>query len=528
MYKVILADDSALSISGLEANLDFDSIGAVRVGSFLSGMDVLSYLRQHNDVDLLVSDIRMPHMTGLELAREAQAIVPHIKIILISAYDDFEYAQEALRIGVSDYVQKPIQYDVLLSAMEKALRQLENEQRVLRRLQEILPEMRRTFYQDLTRTHPLLAEQTLSNQAKYLGIDISGGAFLCFAVAWENDQTTEPMQKLLLHRLAQSETLQNWMSASLKCHLVQEQDGLLAILHDPGCKPSDFPGKVKALCSEFLNREGHLDAGLCIGIGSASETLWDIPLSIDAAHRALNRRFIRPDQSIFSHEEASEGTLSFLTRFTDSQSEITQLLLRKDNQALQKMVKRMAAQLVKQLKDERLITPYLAVLCSGLLGQLHQEGVDLSAAERMLSGLRVRCNHSAAAQDIENFLNSFLKHIMDTLSQSQQSYQQKVITSVKTYIDDHLSDTQLRLEAIAEEVHVSPSHLSRIFKRSEDIAVSDYITMKRIEKAKHLLSGTSDPISFVSDQVGYASPYYFSACFKRITGKTPSEYRRGQ
>lgn len=165
MYKVIMADDNALSIEGLEANLNFAALGAELVGSFLSGMDVVAYLRQHPDVDLLISDIRMPHMTGLELSREALAIAPQIKIVLISAYDDFEYAQEALRIGVTDYVQKPIQYDLLTAAMDKALRRLEEERTILRRLEEAIPEMQRKFYQDLTRAHPLLASQMLASQA---------------------------------------------------------------------------------------------------------------------------------------------------------------------------------------------------------------------------------------------------------------------------------------------------------------------------------------------------------------------------
>ncbi len=115
---------------------------------------------------------------------------------------------------------------------------------------------------------------------------------------------------------------------------------------------------------------------------------------------------------------------------------------------------------------------------------------------------------------------------MEALDQSLQSYQQKLLGKVKQYIEAHLRDSQLRLENIADAVHVTHSHLSRIFKRSEGINISDYITQKRIEKATHLLRSTSESISFVSEQVGYASPYYFSACFKKVTGMTPSEYRK--
>lgn len=525
MYKVIMADDNALSIEGLEANLNFAALGAELVGSFLSGMDVVAYLRQHPDVDLLISDIRMPHMTGLELSREALAIAPQIKIVLISAYDDFEYAQEALRIGVTDYVQKPIQYDLLTAAMDKALRRLEEERTILRRLEEAIPEMQRKFYQDLTRAHPLLASQMLASQAEYLGIPTEGGAFACLCAAWEDVPSSEVTQARLLSHLSQSDALENWLSEAMECHLVREQESMLAILHDATCAPADLPGKIQALCTDFLAKAG--ETGLCCGIGSSSGSLWDIPLSMDAAQRAVNRRFIHPDQTIFQDQEDNNGALGFLSRITASQSDLTQLVLRRDEEAIRHMTPQLAAGMVGQLRDNSIIFPYLVVLCSSLLGQIRQDGVDLTAAERTLSGFGAKGRHPVSTRDIEELLSTFLHQLMDALAQSQQSYQQKLIARVKDYIDDHLGDSRLRMEGIAEEVHVSSSHLSRIFKRAEDITVSDYITAKRIDRARNLLSRTGDPISLISEAVGYASPYYFSVCFKKITGQTPSEYRHG-
>ena len=183
---------------------------------------------------------------------------------------------------------------------------------------------------------------------------------------------------------------------------------------------------------------------------------------------------------------------------------------------------------IAQLKEPSLIVPYLVVLVSGVLGQVRQDGVDLSEAESVITSFSTRSRHPVSIRDIQEMLNQFFRHTMAALALSQQSYQYKLLGKAKEYIGNNLSDSQLRLENIASEVHVTPSHLSRIFKRSEGINVSDYITQKRIERATRLLRSTSEPISFVSDQVGYASPYYFSACFKKITGLTPSEYRRGR
>jgi len=530
MYKVIIADDNALSIKGLEANLNFAAIGAELVGSFLSGMDVLNYLEGHGDVDLLVSDIRMPHMTGLELAREVLLRNKMIKIVLISAYDDFEYAQEALRIGVTDYVQKPIQYDELAETMRRALQKLDEERAVLRRLEAAQPELRKKFYLDLTRVHPMLASQALSKEAEYLGIQAEVGSFLCVAISGERNEdnlAASGTEAMILNQFLQTDALQAWFGAEMECHLIGDREDQLAILHDANLDGKTMVQKVRSLCEGFGAAHENLNATLYFGIGTAQDSIWTIVLSMDTARRAANRHFVTPDQQVFTESDDDAGTLPFLTRIAEAQGEIVQLLLRRDTTALDRMVVQLTQSVVVKLKDQSLIVPYLVVLISGVLGQLSQDGVDLTEAERTVAAFGSRGRHPASARDIGEMLRQFFRQTVAALDQSLQSYQQKLLGKVKQYIDTHLQDSQLRLENIADEVHVTHSHLSRIFKRSEGINVSDYITQKRIEKATYLLRSTSESISFVSEQVGYASPYYFSACFKKVTGMTPSEYRKG-
>ena len=177
MYRIIVVDDSALFVKGLIANLDLASLGAGLHGAFLNAPDVIACLKKDPDIDLIISDIRMPYMTGLEMAREALAINPQIKIILISAYDDFEYAQEALRIGVFDYIQKPLRYDALSAAIQKALQRLDEERQTVKRLEEAQPALIDKFYTDLIHTHPLAAESLLKKRADYLRHSAQTGRF---------------------------------------------------------------------------------------------------------------------------------------------------------------------------------------------------------------------------------------------------------------------------------------------------------------------------------------------------------------
>ena len=528
MYKIIMADDSALSLKGLEKNLDFASIGAELVCSFLNGMDVLAYLREHSDIDLLISDIRMPHITGLELAREALTLNKMMKIVLISAYDDFEYAQEALRIGVTDYVQKPIQYDQLQQTIQNALRKLEEERALLRRLEEARPRLRELFYQKLVRSRPRLAEHMLAREAEYLGITVRGGSFLCVAVAGEEagESPATDTESMLLRAILQTDALRTWFSAEMECHVIEEQDDTLVLLHAPLLGAEALTRQAVSLCERYAAQ--HADShSAYFGIGTPQATLWEITRSIETARRMVSRRFVYDDQTVFYQTPDAKSVLPFLTHITEAQAEIINLLFRRERGPLDRMVDRITHEAITHLQDQTLIVPYLVVLVSGLLGQLRQNDVDLSEAEHALTVFSAKSRRPVNSQDIEEMLRRFFDSAIAALDQSQQTYRHKMLTTVKEYIAANLSDSKLHLESIADEVHVTYSHLSRIFKQSEGINVSDYITKMRIERAMRLLRSTSDPISLVSDQAGYSSPYYFSACFKRIVGQTPSEYRKG-
>lgn len=524
MYNVIIADDNELSIKGLEANLHFDRLNAQLVGSFLSGMDVLNYVQKHEDVDLLLSDIRMPNMTGLELARRVLEIRPQTKIILISAYDDFEYAQEALRVGVVDYVQKPIEYDMLERSMKKALDKLEKERSMLRRLEMVKPEMLRGFYRDLMHTTPVMARQMLAHAAEYLNIKDSGGVFMMFAVAAE-DSDHDKMQSLMLRSLDLEEAIKHEFEKEYACYVTIEREILLVILHDMNAKKGELIQRVAERCAKFSQQNQERFPGVCFGIGLEIESLWDLPISYDAALRAVNRRFFFPDQNIFIQTQTYRENIVFLMNMADSQAEISHLLLQRNGKALEEMTPQLAAEIVAWLGDSNLIMPYIAVFFSGIVSRIKQDGIDLESACRRIHAFSTRNSRAVEVAEVEEFLKNSFEGIMDAFKSSQQNYQQNLIERVKQYIDENLSDNRLRAESIAAYVHVTPSHLSRIFKRIESTNVNDYITRKRIAKACFLLKNTQTPISVISAEVGYSSPYYFSACFKKMKGLSPSEYR---
>lgn len=148
MKKVILADDNYIVSEGIKMNVDWNRLEAEVVFTAQNGQEVLEYMKANN-ADLIITDIEMPNIDGITLSREAMKLNPHVKIILISAYDKFEYAKQAVRLGVCDYIEKPIDYIFLCEKIKNAFDAIDREQRNLSILKESRQLMVTKFFQDL-------------------------------------------------------------------------------------------------------------------------------------------------------------------------------------------------------------------------------------------------------------------------------------------------------------------------------------------------------------------------------------------
>lgn len=313
MYKIMIIDDNHISVDGICHNIDWSDLNAEVACKAYDGQQALDYL-QNNMVDLIISDIEMPQLDGLSLAQNALKINSSIKIILISAFDKFEYAKQAIRLGAFDYIEKPLDYSYLKKIIRNALSMLNKEQRNLEILKQSRPIMIDNFFHKLIQSSSDEARYTLSNYADYLQ----------------------------------------------------------------------------------LNLDYHYYQAIVIQIQNATD--------------------------------------------------------------------------IKEKKALKSITS-------------------------------------------------------DKINLSAQSRQEHVCTATINYIHQHYQDNTLCLNEIANNVHISPAHLSALFKKQRQQNISDVITDIRIETACNLLKNTNLSLKEISAKVGYSNQYYFSSCFKKKTGQTPSSYR---
>lgn len=185
MYKIMIIDDNHISVDGICHNIDWSDLNAEVVCKAYDGQQALNYL-QNNPVDLIISDIEMPQLDGLSLAENALKLNSSIKIILISAFDKFEYAKQAIRLGAFDYIEKPLDYAYLEEIIRNALDMLDKEQKNLAILKKSRPIMVDNFFHKLIQSSSDEARYTLSDYANYLQLNLEYHYYQAIVIRIQN------------------------------------------------------------------------------------------------------------------------------------------------------------------------------------------------------------------------------------------------------------------------------------------------------------------------------------------------------
>ncbi|MFC5650379.1 response regulator [Paenibacillus solisilvae] len=431
-------DDEREIREGL-ASWTWDQVGIEVVGCCSHGLEALQFVEEH-PVDIVITDIRMPFMDGIELMTSLNGQYPFIRVVILSGYNDFEYAKKALQFGAIDYLLKPLQFQMLYDTFAKAVERLREEKQaefrvsVLKRKAEILTRvlradfLRRLFQERLSEVD---LEQGCSDGEVLLeGTCYQIAVFRPDRLASSGAGMGDQEKKLLVFSLDNILT-DLWEGKEIGYHWVNGQTGEAYVL---STKP-DAETHFAELLPLWRKYRGLFKSTFSGGIGHTVGSPANIYLSAQAASAALSANM-------------EEGTLAAVQPGTSQNPQLAPLVLARKEQ-------------------------FAAVTVA--------EGSQEAEPVSML------------------------------------------LVQAKQYIRDHY-DRSLTLKEVAEQVHVSGSHLFALFKNSGQTFLS-FLTSIRLQRAMELLSGTNLKIYEIVEQVGYSDPAYFTEVFKKYTGRTPHEYR---
>ncbi|OXM86733.1 response regulator transcription factor [Paenibacillus rigui] len=536
MIRLLIVDDEEIITEGLFEVLKQLNLGLDLYKAY-AGEEALD-LMNRTRVDIVLSDIRMPGMDGLELMNNIRSHWPHCKIIFLTGYNDFDYIYQAIQASGVSYLLKSEGYGKIIKAVTDAMNELENSLRfhnLIKQSREKLTTLETLAQGNYFRylLQGARAEEELEVDFRKLGIALDSS--LPVLVVLGDLQRTN-----LSHSFADSQEAALAVKFLAETFLTERTDSLgiidrygdLVWLIQPGSGLRIDPGEAYVRTVRYLEGQFELLQQACmesLGITFAI-TLCAEPCEWKQLSMAYER--IRNQQ----HRRAGDGAQMIQTVYMESvETAIPSRSLREKEETLAIHLEGGSREgflhLLRELTETAFVEgrgggPFvlelyytIALLLLSYINrwELHDKVEATGLMQRELH---------ASWQDSFDYLKRVAESLFDLRLSGERSRAAAAIEKVRSYIDEHLGE-DLSLVRLANVIHFNPSYLSRLFKQETGINLSEYIDEARIEKAKELLKQDEMKIAEVGVRVGYETPHSFTRFFKKSIGFTPLEYREG-
>lgn len=509
-YKVFLVEDEVMTREGIRDSVAWADTGYQFCGEAPDGEIALPLIREQQP-DVVITDIKMPFMDGLQLSRILHETMPETKIIILSGHDEFKYAQEAIHIGVTEYLLKPLSAQDLQAVLSKVGHQLDREHQASRQLATL--QARLSDQQALLRERCILnialgnrTSLDIIEECQQLGIELVApwyGALLIRA------------DKLVV---AQFELVQQFDAAlaqaldSLPNNVWCKQDLISTVVILRGDSDEQIQRASQQLALRLREQiAAPLGVSVAVGVGQPVERVSAIAQS-------------------FTQATAQVNATSYTLPATDSiklESAVLQRLLKNGVKAdVETSLRAYLQPLAAARSSVRKLAP--TIMTDALLPIdtiLRELGAQPELVIAELRTITALLEHITSIDQLRSILGSMLERTIDYRDRHTH-HQHALIDQARDYIEAHYADPDISLNTVAATVTLSPSYFSMVFGREVGETFVEFLTRIRIKHAMELLRTTALTSSEIAMRVGYQNPRYFHAVFRKATGKSPIEFRR--
>jgi two-component system response regulator YesN len=525
-YTILLADDEEEVIQAIMKKINWEELGFSVIGYAGNGVKALEMVEEFQP-DVVMTDIRMPYMDGMELSSRIKADFPATKILLFTGFDEFEYAKEAVHLEIEEYILKPIhaaELSGIFTQLKRKLDQEINEKRNVGVLQKYYLESLELLQADFCTglIEGRIHEEEIPKFLSDYRLDFPGPLFCCLVIHTSSCQVPEDINPVLLatsvQKHAKEHLAEKWRA---KCFSYLGNTILIAQIRDEN-EMSDLTDECDRFCKYACRIIG---ASVTVGIGQACSGILELAQSYSSAREAVSYRVIYGSSRAINMKEIVPKTKS--RPGAENDVELSNLF---------KMIR-----LGSQEEVEEAVDKYLDYT-SFPAKSLQQHHIDIM--ELMIALFRFSANHDIESEefsgDIRNLYTSLLDLEPDALRRwlldSSLDFREKLIharnKSTKSfvskaveYVHNNYADEGLSLDSVCEVLGVSNSYFSTIFKKETGSSFISYLTDYRMDRASSLLIETNEKSYMVAKKVGYTDANYFSYVFKRRFGLSPSKYR---
>lgn len=506
-YQVLLVDDHRVILDGLQAMIDWEACGYRLVGAAESGHEALEILEK-TPCDLLITDVRMPDMNGLELIERVRRRMSDIEIMVISAYGEFEYAKTAMQFGVNSYLLKPISSEKLIESLLLTHSALaERDRRRQHELERLLLKL-------------LLSPRHSVKNEDFQKVGIPADAPRCCLALLQLDALGEKILNLFgsdeTGETAQ-DVVMRFLEKHLPCHsaLISDNRMLVVFLPESG-DPTRLQYIVSGL-AEYL--EQYCGAHIQAVIGD-----------IVATPSALSATYARIESVMNSAAFWNHGGILVASAAEDIKAPLSfdaTALLSAVRSASASAAERELQQLLCQLRAERPSVERVRLAMAEIMFRLSDAIAESSGSIQEALG-RDDFHHQlyrlSSMDELSQYLTRTVRSLCEYLGQNVRRDGQIRVADVERYIQLHYAES-LTVKRLSEIFFISPVYLGRLFSSRVGVSLNSYVNAVRIKNAQTLLKNTDMKVYAVCTSVGYKSIKYFYKIFKDEVGMTPHEYR---
>ena len=542
LYRIILVDDEEEVRKSIIRIIDWTAVGFAVVGDAENGEDALEKI-ENLEPDVVLTDIRMPYMDGLTLAERIRQKYPSMKIVIFSGYDDFEYAKQAIKLNVTEYILKPVNVEELTAILKRIKTNLDEEieqKRNVNLLREnykrSLPILREQFLKDLI-SRPMDGE-TVQTLLREYDIPLAGAKkWIAIAVELELEQElTQEEAPLPLHEeknlipISVMQILSENLKPSYRFSLLSFSGsadakiaGIAAI--DENNSQTELINILGDICKEIRKT---LKVPVTIGIGHSAQKLENISRSFQSALDALGYRSVVGTGSTIYINDVEPGIGGKLQFGSEEESALIQAIKFGPEEKIRETVRGIVDRMNEARVHARQQQAYILSVANCMIQLIQQYDLNMEEifAEDPLGPDPFTVIQSMLnRENFSRWLYQTALKINNALSRERDYAARQVIEKAKQYIMDNYQDPGLSVEQICRYLHMSPAYFSTMFKKATGQTYIAYLTEVRLNKAVELLNMTDEKTYVIASQVGYQEQNYFSYVFKKRFGVSPTKFR---
>jgi len=531
--KIFLVEDEMVIRNGIKNGIEWEKEGYKFAGEASDGELAYPMILKEKP-DILLTDIRMPFMDGLELSRLVKEEFPDIKIILLSGYDEFDYAKEAIKLGATEYLLKPVSASELLNVLRKVADSVRQEKEEKELLKKYLEDMKENVEHEKMKFFGRLISGELStvdaiSAGKQYDMNLSACVYRIMLFKF---YYTMNAKRQLGSIIKASEELESMTAKVPYVHSFQRgADGWAFLL------TADDEGQMQQRTERFSRRiqemmDNFKELEYFGGIGSMVERIGKLPESFADADYAFSERFIGALNRIAQSNEmkSQQGLSSFevhnFGEIEQTRNSVEKFLNNGSTEEIDRFVEVYVGEISAENFKSILMRQYLImdiyIVIMSFYEKMNVSDEDFS---KEADSFKNAIQKIHTLEEVSEYMKEILRRVLDIRDTVSGRRYSDIIKAAQEIINRDYMTEEISLGTVATKIGMSPSYFSSVFSKEMGKTFVEYLTGIRMDKAKELLMCSSLKTSEVGYEVGYKDAHYFSYIFKKTQGYSPKEYR---